>query len=49
VSGFTSIPLGRFLIGLGLKTDGDGLCVVCPQNHLNGFHQFGLETGGDGF
>jgi hypothetical protein len=25
VSGFASKPLGRFLIGLGLKTDGDGL------------------------
>jgi hypothetical protein len=25
VSGLTSKPLGRFLISLGLKTDGDGL------------------------
>jgi hypothetical protein len=25
VGGFASKPLGRFLIGLGLKTDGDGL------------------------
>jgi hypothetical protein len=25
VSGLASKPLGRFLIGLGLKTDGDGL------------------------
>jgi hypothetical protein len=25
VSGFTSNPLGWFVIGLGLKTDGDGL------------------------
>jgi hypothetical protein len=25
VSGFASKPLGRFLIGLGLKTDGDDL------------------------
>jgi hypothetical protein len=25
VSGLTSKPLGRFLIGLGLKTNGDGL------------------------
>jgi hypothetical protein len=25
VSGLTSKPLGWFLIGLGLKTDGDGL------------------------
>jgi hypothetical protein len=25
VSGLTSKPLGRFLFGLGFKTDGDGL------------------------
>jgi hypothetical protein len=25
VSGLASKPLGRFLIGLGLQTDGDGL------------------------
>jgi hypothetical protein len=25
LSGLASKPLGRFLIGLGLKTDGDGL------------------------
>jgi hypothetical protein len=23
--------------------------VVWPQNHSNGFHRFGLKTGGDGF
>jgi hypothetical protein len=23
--------------------------VVWPQNHSDGFHQFGLKTGGDGF
>jgi hypothetical protein len=28
-----SKPLRWFLIGLGLKTDGDGLSVVWPQNH----------------
>jgi hypothetical protein len=28
ISGLTSKPLRRFLIGLGLKIDGDGLCVV---------------------
>jgi hypothetical protein len=33
VSGLASKPLGRFLIGLGLKTDGDGLSVVWPLNH----------------
>jgi hypothetical protein len=30
VSGLASKPLGWFLIGLGLKTDGDGLSVVWP-------------------
>jgi hypothetical protein len=49
VSGLVSKPLGRFLIGLGLKTDGDSLWVVWPQNHSDGFSQFGLKTGGDGF
>jgi hypothetical protein len=34
---------------LSLKTKVDGLSVVCPQNHLDGFLQFGLKTGGDGF
>jgi hypothetical protein len=28
MSGLISKSLGRFLIGLGLKTDGDGLLVV---------------------
>jgi hypothetical protein len=27
-------------MGLDLKTDGDGLCVVWPQNHSDGFHRF---------
>jgi hypothetical protein len=49
VSGLAWKPLGWFHIGLGLKTDGDGLWVVCPQNHSNGFCRFGLKTGGDGF
>jgi hypothetical protein len=49
VSGLTSKPLRRFLIGLGLKTDGDGLLVVWPQNHLDDFHRFGLKIIGDGF
>jgi hypothetical protein len=30
VSGLASKPLGWFLVGLGLKTDGDGLSVVWP-------------------
>jgi hypothetical protein len=33
VSGLASKPLGRFLIGLCLKIDDDGLSVVWPQNH----------------
>jgi hypothetical protein len=37
VSGLTSKPLWQFLIGLCLKTDGDGLWMVCPQNHWDGF------------
>jgi hypothetical protein len=37
VSGLTSKPLGRFLIGLGIKTNGDVLRVVWPQNHSDGF------------
>jgi hypothetical protein len=49
VSGLASKPLGRFLIGLGLKTDGDGLSVVWPQNHWGGFLRFGLKNGGNGF
>jgi hypothetical protein len=49
VSGLTSKSLGRFLIGLGLKTDGDGLSVIWPQNHWDGFLRFGLKTGGDDF
>jgi hypothetical protein len=28
VSGLASKPLGQFFIGLGLKTDGDGLWVI---------------------
>jgi hypothetical protein len=39
----------RLLIGLGLKTNVDGLGVVWPQNHSDGFHWFGLKIGGDGF
>jgi hypothetical protein len=37
MSDLASKPLGRFLISLGLKTDGDGLLVVWPQNR---WHQF---------
>jgi hypothetical protein len=37
VSGLASKPLGWFLFGLGLKTDGDDLLVVWPQNHSDGF------------
>jgi hypothetical protein len=34
---------------LSLKTKVDGLSVVWPQNHWDGFLRFGLKTGGDGF
>jgi hypothetical protein len=37
VSGLASKPLGRFLIGLGSKTDDDGLSVAWPQNHWDSF------------
>jgi hypothetical protein len=37
VSGLASKPLEQFLIGLGLKTDGDSLLVVWLQNHWNNF------------
>jgi hypothetical protein len=49
VSGLASKLLGPFLIGLGLKTDDDGLSVVWSQNHSDGFCRFGLKTGSDGF
>jgi hypothetical protein len=49
VSGLASKPLERFLIGLGLKTDDDGLSVVWPQNHWDGFLRFSLKIGGDNF
>jgi hypothetical protein len=31
-----------------VKTRSAGFLVE-PQNHLDGFRQFGLKTGGDGF
>jgi hypothetical protein len=40
---------GAWLSWLSLKTKVDGLSVVWPQNHWNGFLRFGLKTGGDGF
>jgi hypothetical protein len=33
---------------LSLKTKIDGLSVIWPQNHWDGFLWFGLKTGGDG-
>jgi hypothetical protein len=36
MSGLTSKSLRRFLIGLGLKTDGDALSVVWHQNNWDG-------------
>jgi hypothetical protein len=41
--------LGAWVSWLSLKTKVDGLWVVWPQNHSDGFLQFGLKTGGDGF
>jgi hypothetical protein len=61
VSGLTSKPVGRFLIGLGLKTDGDGFhrFSLKPVVRVSGglaskppatvSSRFGLKTGGDGF
>jgi hypothetical protein len=34
---------------LSLKTKVDGLGVVYPQHHWDGFLQFDLKTGGDDF
>jgi hypothetical protein len=34
---------------LSLKTKVDGLSVVWPQNHSDGFCRFDLKTVGDGF
>jgi hypothetical protein len=34
---------------LSLKTKVDGLLVVWPQNHYDGFFWFGLKTAGYGF
>jgi hypothetical protein len=34
---------------LSLKTKVDGLSVVWPQNHSDGFLLFGLKIGGDDF
>jgi hypothetical protein len=34
---------------LSLKTKVDGLSVVWPQNHWDGFLRFDLKTGDDGF
>jgi hypothetical protein len=41
--GVASKSFGRFFIGLCLKTDDDGLWVVWPQNHSDGFRQFDLK------
>jgi hypothetical protein len=34
---------------LSLKTKVDGLSVVLPENHWDGFLRFDLKIGGDGF
>jgi hypothetical protein len=49
VSGLASKPLRWFFIGLALKTDGEGLWVVWPQNHSDDFRRFSLKIGDDGF
>jgi hypothetical protein len=41
--------LGAWVSWLSLKTKVDGLWVVWPQNHSDGFRRFGLKTSGDGF
>jgi hypothetical protein len=41
--------LGAWVSWLSLKTKVDGLGVVWPQNHSDGFRRFRLKTGGDGF
>jgi hypothetical protein len=41
--------LGAQVSWLSLKTKVDGLSVVWPQNHSDGFHWFGLKTSGYGF
>jgi hypothetical protein len=40
---------GAQISRLSLKTKVDGLSVVWPQNHWDGFLQSVLKTGGDGF
>jgi hypothetical protein len=41
--------LGARVSWLSLKTKVNGLLVVWPQNHWDGFLRFGLKIGGDGF
>jgi hypothetical protein len=41
--------LGAWVSWLSLKTKVDGLWVIWPQNHSDGFHWFDLKTSGDGF
>jgi hypothetical protein len=40
---------GAQISWLSLKTKVNGLSVVWPQNHWDGFLRFGLKTGGNGF
>jgi hypothetical protein len=39
---------GAWVSWLSLKIKVDGLSVVWPQNHFDGFLRFDLKTGGDG-
>jgi hypothetical protein len=49
ISDLASKPLGRFLIGLGIKIDSDGLSVVWPQNHCVGLSVVWPQNHWDGF
>jgi hypothetical protein len=40
---------GAQVFWFGLKTKGDGLSVVWPQNHRDDFSRFDLNTSSDGF
>jgi hypothetical protein len=40
---------GEWVSWLSLKTKVDGLSVVWPQNHWDGFLRFGLKISGNGF
>jgi hypothetical protein len=47
--GYSVAGRGARVSWLSLKTEVNGLSVVWPQNHWDGFLWFGLKTGGNGF